>query len=57
MIQKSQTEMAIIQTSDNRGETNLRREKQISEREKVELDMKKWKKDQSKVEYIIFVKF
>jgi hypothetical protein len=29
---------------DNRGETNLRREKELTDREKIELEMKKWNK-------------
>ncbi len=49
-IQISQSQINTFQQKDTRGETNLRREKeQLTEREKVEIEMKKWKKEQQKV--------
>ncbi len=33
-----------ISLKETKGESNLRREKELTEREKVEIEMKKWKK-------------
>jgi predicted nucleic acid-binding Zn-ribbon protein len=49
MIKISQNQVSSFSGKDTRGETNLRREKDLTEREKIELEMKKWKKEQKKV--------
>lgn len=37
-------EPELVSVKENKGESNLRREKELTEREKVEIEMKKWKK-------------
>lgn len=37
-------EPELVSVKENKGEYNLRREKELTEREKVEIEMKKWKK-------------
>ncbi len=43
-IQNTQMGLNLVQTNQPSGESNLRREKILSEREKVEMEMKKWQK-------------
>ncbi len=43
-IQQSQNPVNMVSLQQTKGESNLRREKELTEREKVELEMKKWKK-------------
>jgi hypothetical protein len=43
-IQQIKNAVPSSTLKDTRGETNLRREKELTEREKVELEMKKWSK-------------
>ena len=44
LIQITQNSQAAKVKEDTKGESNLRREKELTDREKVELEMKKWKK-------------
>ncbi len=43
-IQQIKNSVPSSNLKDTRGETNLRREKELTEREKIELEMKKWTK-------------
>lgn len=43
-IQQIKNAVPCSNLKDTRGETNLRREKELTEREKIELEMKKWNK-------------
>ena len=52
LIQTTKNQTPIPISSDTRGESNLRRERELTEREKVELEMKKWQKEQKKVKII-----
>jgi hypothetical protein len=43
-IFETQKETELVSLKETKGESNLRREKELTEREKVEMEMKKWKK-------------
>ncbi len=43
-IENTQKNQLSLPTKEIIGETNIRREKPLTEREKVEIEMKKWKK-------------
>jgi hypothetical protein len=52
-IQNTQIDKPVVALKEVRGELNIRRE--LTDREKIELEMKKWKKaEQKKVEFINF---
>ena len=55
LIQTTKNQAPNMMSSDTRGESNLRRERELTDREKVELEMKKWKKEQKKVKIGILI--
>lgn len=50
-IEKIKNAVPASNLKDTRGETNLRREKELTDREKIELEMKKW----TKKVFVIFI--
>lgn len=57
MIKQSHQTAQASNLKNTMGESNIKKERELSEREKIELEMKKWEKEQKKVLmfYIIFL--